>query len=209
MPDGLSLATGGLFSTSGLSLVTGGLFSTSIDSSLHPRTRIRQYVVAKLKAAATDAAERVHSERVDPLQASDGWELPALNVFTRDESADEWAKSPRTLRRVVELAIDIVADGKTAEDLIDEIAKVVEVIVGADITLGQWADDVILRSTETSFDGSGAKKFGAARLVFSVTYGTEVSVEPTDLLSRIQNEWNFSHPDAQAEAEDVVEFEET
>jgi hypothetical protein len=208
MPDGLSITTGGLFSAQGLSLVTGGLFSTSIDASLHPRTRIRQYVVAKLKAAATVAAERVHSERVDPLQASDDWELPALNIFTRDESADEWSKSPRTLRRVVELAIDIVADGKTVEDLVDESAKVVEAIVGTDIYLGQWADDTVLRSTETSFDGTGAKKIGVARLVFAVTYASEVSVEPSDLLLRIQNEWNLSHPDAQAEAEDVVEFEE-
>ena len=210
MPDGLSITTGGLFTAQGLSLVTGGLFSASIDESLHPRTRIRQYVVAKLKAAATDAADRVHSERVDPLQASESydWELPALNIFTRDESATEWSKSPRTLLRVVELAIDIIADGKDAEDKVDEIAKVIEVLVGTDIYLGQWADDTVLRSTETSFDGSGAKKFGAARLVFGVSYGTEVSVERTDLLLRIQNEWNLSRPDSQAEAEDVVEFEE-
>ncbi len=209
MPDPLSQVTGGLFSAQGISLVTGGLFNLILDPSLHPRTRIRQYVVAKLKAAATDAAERVHSERVDPLQASDDWELPALNVFTRDESASEWQRSPRVLRREVELAIDIVDAGKAVEDRIDEIAKVVEALVSVDIRLGQNADDVILRTTETSFDGAGAKKFGVARLVFAVTYGSEISVDPEDVLERIHNEWNFTVPDSQKEAEDDVLFEET
>src|SRR3990172_5932188 len=113
MSDALSLVTGGLFSTSGLSLVTGGLFGIEIDESLHQRTKIRRYVVEKLKAAATDAADRVHSERVDPVQATEyEWALPAINVFTRNETSEEWEKSPRTLRRVVELAVDVICGGK-------------------------------------------------------------------------------------------------
>ena len=213
MPEGIDLTTGGLFSPQGLALATGGLLlSIVIDANLHPRTRIRQYVVEKLKVAAslTSTAGRVHSERVDPLQARDAeWDLPAINVFTRDETSEEWANSPRILKRDVELAIDIIAAGRDAEDQIDQLAKEVELLVGSDIRLGQWADDVILRSTATDFDGAGSKKFGVARLVFLATYGSEVSVDVTDLLQRIHNEWNFTKPDAQKEAEDDVLFEET
>lgn len=210
MPDPISIATGGLFSGDGISLVTQGLFSVAGDSNLHPRTLIRRYVVAKLKAAASEVADRVHSERVEPIQAREAeWDLPALNIFTRDETAEEWAKSPRTLKRDVEVAIDIIDGGRDVEDHIDEIAKWIERIIGSDIRLGQNADDVILRSTETSFDGAGAKKFGVARLIFVATYGTEVSIEPGDQLLRIHNEWNFTVPDAQKEAEDDITFEET
>ncbi|OFX01391.1 MAG: hypothetical protein A3E78_01920 [Alphaproteobacteria bacterium RIFCSPHIGHO2_12_FULL_63_12] len=210
MPDPLSLVTGGLFSAQGLSLVTGGLFSVVIDPNLHPRTRIRQYVVAKLKAAATTAADRVHAERVEPIQArTDEWRLPALNVFTRDEKVEIFSESPRVLKHTLDLVIDIIDGGKGVEDRIDQIEEeILKRIILPDRYLGQLAEDLVLASFGSDFDGAGAQKFGVNRLQFAVVYGREVSVQVGDDLLTVHNEWNFTAPDAQAEAEDVIEFEE-
>ena len=209
-PDGLSITTGGLFTPQGLQLATSGLFTTSINPDLHPRTRIRQYIVQKLRVAATGAEERVHAERVDPIQARDQkWDLPAVNVYTRDETSEVWSESPRTYKRVVEVVIDCIVGARDAEDQVDKLALEIEQLISPDLRLGQWADDVVLRATPTDFDGAGLKKFGVARVTYLVTYGTEAVVEPVEPLLTIRNEWNFTAPDAQAEAVDQIDFEET
>jgi len=210
MPDPISIATHGLFSGSGLEAVTGGLFSVDADDSLLQRTTIRRYIVAKLKAAATDAADRVFSERKDSFQSSDYTELPALNVRTRTESADIWAESPRILKNTVEISIVVIDGGEDAEERCERIEKLLrKVIIGPDKYLGQNADDLVYVGSEPRYDSSAAKKFGGVSVNFAATYGEEVSVDPSDQLQRIHNEWNFTKPDAQKEAEDDVLFEET
>jgi len=141
----------------------------------HPRTLLREAVASRLAATlpAVDArltASRIHIHRTTPLFAA---KLPALLIYTRDERIEEQPNADPGLRyRVLELAVEIVTSGISADDEADTLALAVEAALDADETLGHLVEGLRHTRTEIDQDGEGETPILAARLLFEVRYWT-------------------------------------
>ena len=137
----------------------------------HPRELIRKQAVAVLMGA-TNAAASVYASRVAPL-ISNGWqsELPAIIVYTMDESGEIFNQAPREYRRRVELVVEIHAEGNEAlDDTLDTLARQVENLLLRDDTLGDTVNDLkYVRSRMVLLDQS-EHLTGACRLIFEAEY---------------------------------------
>lgn len=137
----------------------------------HPRELIRKQAVAVLMGA-TNAGASVYASRVAPL-ISNGWqsELPAIIVYTMDESGEIFNQAPREYRRQVELVVEIHAEGNEAlDDTLDTLARQVERLLLMDDTLGDTVNDLqYVRSRMVLLDQS-EHLTGACRLIFEAEY---------------------------------------
>lgn len=158
---------------------------------MHQRQVIRDKMVSLL-IGKTSAGLKVFSNRsLVNLEEN----LPAICIYTRSENSSEWGHAPRTLKRVVQIAIEIIGAQTTdtsLEDVLDEIAQVVELELCRDDTLVGTVEDCILSGTEFQSDDTGAVPIGSVRLSYDVTY-------LTDMPGTI-----FDQP--QAQVEDLKEF---
>lgn len=144
----------------------------------------------------TAAGPNVRANRVDPIlpeRELDGVEVfAALAVYTLSETVNAHDDTPRVYERSLELAIELFVqqgpelDADAAEDLVDDVADQVECIVepllpqllrlevpGAG-RLSMNPSRSGLSRVEIGFDSRGVQLAGAARLVFSVAYSTQV-----------------------------------
>lgn len=138
----------------------------------HPRTDIRRAVAAQL-AGNTSAGERVYRSRILPWEAV---ELPALAVYTLEESVDTEASAataPRELERSYRVAIEGgVMAAEDVDDAVDTLAQEVETAMHADCYLAGSAADSILESTDVELAAEGERIVGHVRLTYLVTYRT-------------------------------------
>lgn len=165
---------------------------------MHPRTAIRQAVVALLQGPhaedlptpsyATAAEGRVYPSRIDPFKRN---ELPAIAVYTISEkvSEDSIDTAPRELRRETELVIEgwVMPDDDTpVDDAMDDLALEIEAALHADPYFNDndedepetTASDSILRSTELQVVIEGERQMGRVTLKYAVTYLTLAPVAP-------------------------------
>jgi hypothetical protein len=156
----------------------------------HPRSQIRDAVRTRLAGATprTEAGERVHVNRTTPLFAK---ALPAILVYARDERVDGTPDGPGgPTRRVLELAIEIVAAGEHGDAQVDRVAAEVETAFEEDDTLERLVESMRLVRTEIDVDGDGDTPIVVARLGYDVVYWTvreagDEGVAPTDLRLKI------------------------
>lgn len=166
------------------------------------RAEIRKRVVETLRDR-TDVADRVFSNRARQLWPE---ELPAIMVYTRTESASEFGSAPRTLKREIRLAVEVVA--KADEDLDDELDRIseqVEALIGSDDTLGGTVADVVIQDLEMSLSGQGETVFGSSVMTFRVTYFREIVADSSELpnLERVNIKYDLTGSDP-----DTVENEQ-
>jgi hypothetical protein len=163
--------------------------------------------VAEALRGRTRAGQNVRANRVDPivaereLQSSDVH--ASLMVYTLAETVTVAIDSPRTYERSLELAVELYVeqgpelDADAVEDLVDDVCDQVECVVeplipqllrlevpGAGLLEVNPSRSGLTR-VEVGFDARGVQLAGAARLVFSVAYGTTVDereqAQATDL----------------------------
>ncbi len=136
----------------------------------HVRRQIRERVATTLTGLATTGS-KVYQSRVYPLASNN---LPGLLVYTTNESSepDVMGAQPE-LDRDLNLVIEGYA--KTAsnlDDVMDGIAKEVEVAMAADTTINTLAKDSFLTSTEIQLTGEGEQPIGIVTMNFTVQYRT-------------------------------------
>lgn len=135
---------------------------------LHPRQQIRDSVFAILK----DTVKGVKSfskNRFRPIWQNE--ELPALGVYTLQETAEVLDEAPRRLKRVLTIAIEIVVqDDEKADDLLDALCLGVENAIHVDETLNCKVSDCRLVSTDLIQKPEGDTLTGSAILNFEATY---------------------------------------
>ena len=144
----------------------------------HQRIPIRNHVTDLLRENIQNA--QVFSSR---LRALNNEHLPAILVYTRNESAQKFAEAPRELDRNLELLIEIKVDGlHDCDDVADQFANRVEDLIHQDDSFGELVNDVLLSNTDIEFFNEGAKPFCVARLTFDVQYFTltNLYIEPND-----------------------------
>lgn len=141
---------------------------------LHPRTAIRDNIVATLKGA-TAAGDKVFSARSLPVREN---ALPCISVYTPDEDMVELSAGiPRVYTRAVEVQIAMAikaAEGDTEAEL-DSMAADVEDIMDADPGRGGHARDSIYTGTRSPRDEAGRPIPNQMIVTYQVQYGTVVS----------------------------------
>lgn len=140
----------------------------------HIRKQIRTAAVAALTGLATTGAN-VFSSRVYPLQDA---ELPALRISNPAEAIEpaSMGGANRYLERSLTLEVQACVKQVTGyEDVVDQIAKEVEVALANNNTLGNLAKWIVPRGIETELTGEGDKPISVATLRFEVLYYTALN----------------------------------
>lgn len=141
------------------------------------RKTIRDKLVAVITAGVSDfggsvnpALGRVFENRMKPIWEA---ELPAVNVYGINESAEIFNVAPREYKRTLAVRIDVVvkADENT-DDAIDALTRKIEKILFMNETLDGVVSDVVLGDTEMELDTDGRSLTGLARMTWLVTYFT-------------------------------------
>lgn len=170
------------------------------------RSNIRKSVVEMLRDR-TDCADRVFSNRARQLWPE---ELPAIMVYTRTENVSEFGSAPRTLRRNLRLAVEVVAKADDdLDDELDRIADQVESLIQSDDTLGGIVSDIVIQDSEMSLAGQGETLFGSVVMTFQVVYFTEaVSNDELVDFETLNVKYDLKNSDTETvEAEDRIQFE--
>lgn len=150
--------------------------------ALHQRKVIRDVVVGLL-LGRTAAELRVLASRVVPYRKN---ELPAISVYTLDETVDGDSAStaPRELTRDLKLEIAgwvaHIPDGPLVDDAMDALALEIETAMDADPFLAGAVGDSILEGTTMAIRGEGDALMGIVTLTYAVTYRT-LAPEPPAL----------------------------
>jgi hypothetical protein len=147
---------------------------------MHQCKLIRDAVVAKLRNH-TAAEARVFVEDRRRIRRA---ELPAIVIFSQDETSEHGETAPRELTREMDVAIEAwVAESQTvtAADARDALALQIETAMHADPYLDDTAADSYLSRTQRDVDIEGDRMLGLAVLTYSVTYRTLAPEPPTDL----------------------------
>lgn len=138
----------------------------------HVRTQIRDRI-ATLVTGLPVTGSSVYKMR---KYALDDAKLPAICVYTTDESSSLITVGSRTLRRVINAMVEVFVKGSstTVSDTIDGICVSVEEAIAADFALNGLVKSCILTATETDVNIEGEKGIGTARLVYAIEYVTSI-----------------------------------
>lgn len=164
----------------------------------HPRQMIREAVRDAL-AGKTDVGNRIYLNRATPF-TSRRWEdnLPAIVVYTLDESAELSAAAPLEYQRTVQVAVEILSRADDdLDDVLDTIARQVELSLILDDSLGGACNALRYSSTQMVLKPDGDDLFGGCRILFTAEYfdeqPTRESVEVLDDLKRIRTEYSLDN----------------
>ena len=139
----------------------------------HVRQQIRDRVATLVTGLPTTGSSVYKMRRY----ALDDAKLPAICVYTTDESSSLITIGSRTLRRVINVVIDIIIKGSSTavSDSLDTICVSAEEAMAADFTLNGLAKSSVLTSSEIDVNVEGEKSIASARLVYAVEYVTLIT----------------------------------
>lgn len=139
----------------------------------HVRQQIRDRVATLVTGLPTTGASVYKMRRY----ALDDAKLPAICVYTTDESSSLITIGSRTLRRVINVIVDIIIKGSSTavSDSLDTICVSAEEAMAADFTLNGLAKSSVLTSSEIDVNVEGEKSIASARLVYAVEYITLIT----------------------------------
>jgi len=141
------------------------------------RKDIRTKVLSIIKAAVSEfggvsdpALGRVFENRMKPM-----WEveMPAANIYTKNESAEIFNVAPREYKRTLNLFLDVyVKADDAADDTIDLLTRKIEKALFVNETLDDVVSDTVLGDTEIELDVDGRSVQALARMTWVITYFT-------------------------------------
>jgi len=138
----------------------------------HVRQQIRNAIATRVTGLPTTGAA-VYKMR---KWALDDAKLPALCVYTGDETSALITIGARTLRRVNNVVVEAYCKGASTavHDTIDTICVEVEEAIASDFTLGGLAKSAILSGTEVDINVQGEYAIASVKLVYAVEYITAI-----------------------------------
>lgn len=131
------------------------------------RANIRAAVKALLEDE-TDAGPNVYTNRETSLWQS---ELPAILIFTSEESSRHEAMNRQRYIRTLTLSIKVkLEESSTIDDDLDALLAEVETIIAANNGLGGTVLSTIQTGTEIRIDTEGENPVGVGELTFECQY---------------------------------------
>lgn len=139
----------------------------------HVRQQIRNRI-ATILTGLPSTGNNVYKMR---RYALDDAKLPAILIYTMDESSSLITIGTRTMMRTINVAVEVIAKGAstTIQDTIDGLCVNIEQAVGNDFQLNGLAKSTILTSTEIDISVDGENPISSARLTFAVQYITAIN----------------------------------
>lgn len=139
---------------------------------MHVRKQIRDAIATTVTGLTTTGASVYKMRR----WALDDSKLPALCVYTGDESSSLVTLGSRTLRRVINVVIEGYCKGASTAvaDTIDTICVEVEEAIAANFTLGGLAKSTVLTGTEIDINVQAENALASVKLVYAVEYVTAI-----------------------------------
>lgn len=139
----------------------------------HVRQQIRDRVATLVTGLPVTGANVYKMRRY----ALDDAKLPAICVYSNDETSSLITIGTRTLSRVINIIVDIVIKGASTavSDTLDGICVSAEEAIAADFTLNGLAKSCILTGTEININVEGESSVASARLVYVVEYVTSIT----------------------------------
>ncbi|WVR18334.1 hypothetical protein y223_00054 [Bordetella phage PY223] len=132
------------------------------------RKAIRNAIAAVLMNN-TNAGGSVFASRTRKIPAS---ALPAILVYTRQETAEVFNESPRELERTLTVAIEVVARADDdLDDVLDDIGAQIERIISENQTPG-GASDILYTGAEITLTDEGNNQHGGCVMTYDATYYT-------------------------------------
>jgi hypothetical protein len=139
----------------------------------HVRQQIRDRIATDL-TGLTGIGTNVYKMR---RYALDDAKLPAIAIYTMDETSNLITIGVRTIRRVLNVGVEIFAKGSstTVYDTMDGYCVSVEEALANDFSLNGLAKSCVLTSSSIDVNVEGEKAVCTARLVFAVEYITAIN----------------------------------
>lgn len=140
---------------------------------MHSRAAIRHKFEALLKGF-TLCGQNVFPQRSRPFVQAEGWasELPAIIIYTNDDSSAVFNVAPAEWERVVKVVVEVhAAADEDTDDFLDDVADQIEIL----ISRYNWEAEEIrfgLGDTKMTLVESGSQINGALALTFPMTYYT-------------------------------------
>lgn len=139
----------------------------------HVRQQIRDRIATLVTGLPTTGANVYKMRRY----ALDDSKLPAICVYTSDETSSLITIGSRTLRRVINVMVEVFIKGSSTavSDTLDGICVSAEEAIAADFTLNGLAKSCVLTGTEININVEGEQSIASAQLVYSVEYVTSIT----------------------------------
>lgn len=180
----------------------------------HPRARIRDWVVKRLRAAALEP-DRISVSRAAPVMLIG---VPSVLVYLlREAPAENFTEAPLVYARPLELALHVVIAekaslpvGASLDDIIDGFCEVFESLMLCDVDdhglyFGRQAVSCDLGETVIEPENDGERIFMHVRTTFAIGYQREVGRPASTPLRLIHGDWDLAAPiDGRIDAVDVV-----
>lgn len=135
------------------------------------RKRIREEITQRLRDEVTLVNPiSIYESRVEPI--FDLTSLPAIAVYTREESNEDFNDHHKVQQRELSLAIEVLVRGnENSDDALDEICDEVEKSLSKrESERSSNYQRIELQSTEIGFLAEGRVPKAAARLTYLVQY---------------------------------------
>lgn len=168
--------------------------------------------ILKMNPPVVPNIKNIFSSRAAPYW--DDYELPAVCVYGTRETIEEYQVAPRMYKRDLELRIEVMAAGKTTDDILDDIGELIEQRIGRSDCLTYanepQVDDIILSGQQIEFRDEGKEIQGSLVITYTATYYTyepgELSPDPVDELHSVGTQYDLSNEQAEPErAKDLIE----
>ena len=167
----------------------------------HKRKEIREKIKALL-TGATAAGTRVFEMRVRDLSEDD---LPAIAIYSEEESAEIYVHSPLEYKRTLRLRIDAIHSlSDDVEDQLDLLSNQIESVLDMQDTLGDLVSSFVYAGTDLRTREGGQEDVGSARLFYVAEYLTGAGATVEDDLEEVNVKYDFGPPDEQIEAHDSI-----
>lgn len=137
---------------------------------------VRQQIRERLASILTGLS--LTQDRVYPMRryALDQSKLPALLIYTMDESSSNITIGSRTLSRQINVAVEIIVkSSNNVSDIVDTICAQIEAEVGNDYKLNGLAKSCTLTDTQIDISVEGENPISSARLSYTVVYITDMN----------------------------------
>lgn len=135
---------------------------------MHTRKQIKAAIFNILKNN-TSVGSKVYLNRPNPISEND---LPAIFIYSQDETSIEANLSEKKYRRTLNLAIEARSSHSTnVDELLDDLSEEIETLMNSDLTLQGLCTNITLTSSEFDQGTNESRKIiGAIRLNFEIKY---------------------------------------
>ncbi len=134
---------------------------------MHKRTQIRNAIFNVLDGN-TSVGTKVFVNRPNPYNETD---LPAIFIYSAEESSIDANLSQKTYKRTLNLAIEArVSSSTSVDNSLDDIADEIENLIKSDLTLAGLCNNISMTGSEFDQAAEGRRVIGALRLNFEIKY---------------------------------------